>query len=99
MCAIVIIAGSHLISANLGDCRGVLCREGVTVDLSQDHKPNVPSEKERIERKGGNVSSGRLGKLSVSRAFGDFGYKMQREKSGKNLLSVKPEIRAHKIDY
>ena len=49
----------------------------MAVDLSQDHKPNVPSEKERIERKGGNVSSGRLGKLSVSRAFGDYGYRKQ----------------------
>lgn len=45
------------------------------------------------------VIAGRLGKLAVSRAFGDFSYKKQREKSGKNLLSVKPDIRAHKIDY
>jgi hypothetical protein len=33
---------AHMIIANLGDCRAVLCRGGKAVRLSEDHKPSRP---------------------------------------------------------
>lgn len=37
-----------LLSANIGDSRGVLSRNGRAVDLTRDHKPNDDKEKARI---------------------------------------------------
>ena len=48
-------AHASLISANVGDSRAVLSRHGQAVELTEDHKPNLPSELERIERLGGSV--------------------------------------------
>ncbi len=67
------IIGDTLISANAGDSRSVLCREGRAVRMSRDHKPIDPDEKARITQLGGFVEDKRvLGTLSVSRALGDF---------------------------
>ena len=41
--------------ANVGDCRAVLCRDGQAVRLTNDHKPNDPAEKARVEAAGGFV--------------------------------------------
>jgi serine/threonine protein phosphatase PrpC len=38
---------SSLISANVGDSRAVLARGGRAVDLTEDHKPDLPSERAR----------------------------------------------------
>ncbi|KAH0890652.1 hypothetical protein HID58_053081 [Brassica napus] len=32
-------SGKHLMLANAGDGRAVLCRNGEAIDMSQDHKP------------------------------------------------------------
>jgi len=60
---------------NLGDCRCVLCRDNLAVQLSKDHKPSWPDEKARIEKLGGiikfDAGDWRIGDLSVSRSFGD----------------------------
>ena len=74
---------------NVGDCRIILStKSGKHVyPVSKDHKPDSPSERQRIEEAGGSVyqssaktKSGNIiygphrihpGKLSVSRAFGD----------------------------
>lgn len=59
--------------ANIGDSRAVLSRDDTAVPLSTDHKPDVPTEKNRIEKAGGFVKLGRVnGTLSLSRSFGDF---------------------------
>mmetsp|Transcript_76960 Transcript_76960/g.213886 ORF Transcript_76960/g.213886 Transcript_76960/m.213886 type:complete len:603 (+) Transcript_76960:76-1884(+) len=73
---------------NIGDSRILLGRaDGTIVEgngtdggLTTDHKPDHPSERERIERTGGTVQEvqgvARVnGDLAVSRAFGDAQYK------------------------
>ncbi|KAK1948328.1 putative protein phosphatase 2C 59 [Phytophthora citrophthora] len=42
-------------TANVGDCRAVMCRSGRGVALTRDHKPDRPDETQRIERAGGLV--------------------------------------------
>jgi serine/threonine protein phosphatase PrpC len=58
-----LLRGSQLWVANAGDSRCIRAsksKEGddkiVTQDLSRDHNPDAPGEKERIERSGGYVS-------------------------------------------
>ncbi len=71
-----LISPGHIICANTGDSRAVLCRNGAAVALSQDHKPYDEEEKARIEAAGGTVKFNRVnGDLAVSRALGDFVYK------------------------
>lgn len=42
--------------ANIGDSRAVLCRNGQAIPLSTDHKPELQSEHNRIQKAGGFVS-------------------------------------------
>jgi len=61
---------------NAGDTRAIKCnRSSIAEQLSQDHKPNSPEEKRRIEQLGGKIefdgSDWRIKDLSLSRAFGD----------------------------
>jgi serine/threonine protein phosphatase PrpC len=44
-----------ILAANIGDSRAILCRNGTGWELSRDHKPNDPTERERIESRGGQV--------------------------------------------
>ncbi|XP_010024831.2 probable protein phosphatase 2C 49 [Eucalyptus grandis] len=72
-----LILGRHLLVANVGDCRAVLCRKGVAVEMSQDHKPSFPPEQKRVEDLGGWINDGYLnGWLSVTRALGDWDLKL-----------------------
>jgi len=70
----VLILGSRLLVANVGDTRAVLSRNGVALRLSYDHKPDLPEEEERIRALGGFVGDDQRvnAVLAVSRAFGDF---------------------------
>jgi serine/threonine protein phosphatase PrpC len=69
-------SATMLYCANVGDSKAVLCRGGHAVELSYDHKPSRPDEKERIIAAGGTVVTGRLfGVLGVSRSFGDARFK------------------------
>eukprot|EP00501_MAST-03F_sp_TOSAG23-6_P001632 GSMAST32.ASY1.ANO1.1699.1 assembled CDS len=75
------ITSDHIVCANVGDSRAVLCRQNAdnTINafpLSYDHKPKNPIETKRIVAAGGTVSMNRVnGDLAVSRALGDFMYK------------------------
>eukprot|EP00834_Sanchytrium_tribonematis_P000604 NODE_11_length_54881_cov_1.430718.p17 type:complete len:395 gc:universal NODE_11_length_54881_cov_1.430718:31658-32842(+) len=76
----------HVYTANAGDSRAILCRNGDAFGLSYDHKPTLESELKRIYEKGGFVEFGRVnGNLALSRAFGDFEYK-QAYHQGKGAL-------------
>lgn len=89
---IVLILGDTVFCANIGDCRSVICRNGKALCLSQDHKPTNAFETKRIKEAGGHIECGRVnGRLSVSRAFGDF--KMKKEENSSDLISVEPDIR------
>ncbi|KAK7406055.1 hypothetical protein VNO78_07671 [Psophocarpus tetragonolobus] len=73
--AVVVVGKEEIVVANCGDSRAVLCRGGVAVPLSRDHKPDRPDEKERIEAAGGRVinwdGNRVLGVLATSRSIGD----------------------------
>mmetsp|Transcript_27578 Transcript_27578/g.73491 ORF Transcript_27578/g.73491 Transcript_27578/m.73491 type:complete len:660 (+) Transcript_27578:201-2180(+) len=104
-CAAVVacIVGGWIWCANLGDSRALLCRDGRAVELSLDHKPDREDEAERIESAGGFVSFRRvLGRLAVSRAFGDEEYKAVPDKNGGGdignpLVIADPEIRLERV--
>ena len=70
---VALIVGNKLYCANVGDARGIMCRDGKALDLSVDHKAKRKDEQERIKSQGGYIVYGRvLGRLAISRAFGDF---------------------------
>ena len=57
---VCIITASEVICANSGDSRAVLSRKGVAYEMSKDHKPDNPEEKERITKAGGFVEENRV---------------------------------------
>lgn len=76
--------------ANVGDSRvllgqrsgGMISGSGTDQGLTTDHKPDNPSERQRIYRTGGFVQAGEMGgpvrvngELAVSRCFGDARFK------------------------
>ena len=67
------LIGNKLFCANLGDARAVMSRGGKAIDLSVDHKAKRKDELERIKSQGGYIVYGRvLGRLAITRSFGDF---------------------------
>ncbi|XAR56950.1 Phosphoprotein phosphatase [Bertholletia excelsa] len=86
-----LVLGRHLMVANAGDCRAVLCRKGVAVQMSQDHKPSYSPERKRIEDLGGYIEYGYLnGDLAVTRALGDWYLKFLSGSA--SPLTAEPEI-------
>ncbi|PWA99500.1 protein phosphatase 2CA [Artemisia annua] len=50
-----VVTPDKIVVSNCGDSRAVLCRNGVAIPLSSDHKPDRPDELARIEEAGGRV--------------------------------------------
>ena len=74
---VVMTKGKELWCANAGDSRCVAGVSGMAKALSNDHKPMDTKEKARIEAAGGFVEFNRVnGNLALSRAMGDFVFKM-----------------------
>ncbi|VDM61029.1 unnamed protein product [Angiostrongylus costaricensis] len=90
----------RIIVANAGDSRAVLCRGGIAVDLSIDHKPEDDIEKKRIVNAGGYVNEdGRVnGGLNLSRAFGDHSYKKNFDLPLRDqMITALPDVRVETL--
>ncbi|XP_026454687.1 probable protein phosphatase 2C 27 [Papaver somniferum] len=93
------IFGRSLLVANVGDCRAVLSRLGVAVEMSKDHRPCCVKEQKRIESLGGYIDDGYLnGQLGITRALGDWHIKglKSKETNGEEQigpLSAEPELK------
>ncbi|MQL89573.1 hypothetical protein Taro_022143 [Colocasia esculenta] len=72
---VAVLCSTHIIIANCGDSRAVLCRGKQPLPLSVDHKPNREDEYARIEAAGGKVIQWNghrvFGVLAMSRSIGD----------------------------
>lgn len=93
---VALLVGRELFVANAGDSRCVLCRNGKTVEMSFDHKPEDEEESQRITKAGGRVTmDGRVnGGLNLSRAIGDHAYKMNKDlKPEEQMISAMPDIK------
>ena len=98
----VLITPTEFYIANAGDSRAVLCRGGVAVPLSEDHKPNDPRESERIMKAGGTVEESQggarthyrvNGNLNLSRAIGDLEYKKNVDlQPHEQMITSTPDI-------
>lgn len=63
-----LLRNKRLYVANAGDSRCVICRAGTAVALSEDHKPELDRERERIYAGNGYIENGRVnGNLNLSR--------------------------------
>ncbi|KAM0919231.1 hypothetical protein ACQ4PT_008349 [Festuca glaucescens] len=54
--SVALIRGNQIIVGSVGDSLCVLSRNGQAMDLSTDHKPNLPDERRRIQNAGGRVT-------------------------------------------
>ena len=71
----------------MGDSRAVASVHGAVQELSFDHKPNVDSERARIQAAGGWVDLNRVnGNLALSRALGDYVFKKNVNKSAEEQI-------------
>lgn len=102
-CALTcVLYGGNLYLANVGDSRAILGSQNgqFVYQLTVDHKPSNKREKNRIEMAGGKIiSSNEMGvsrifpgKLSLTRAFGDFSAKVKSLGGNPDVLIAKPEI-------
>lgn len=76
---LILITATHIYCANSGDARGVVCEKGKSLDLSRDHKPDLPAERSRVIAAGHYVEDSRVdGVIAISRALGDWEYKSDK---------------------
>lgn len=98
----VLVTPTEFYIANAGDSRAVLCRNGIAVPLSEDHKPNDPRESERIVKAGGTVEESQggarthyrvNGNLNLSRAIGDLEYKKNADlQPHEQMITSTPDV-------
>lgn len=95
---------TRVIVANAGDSRCVLGSKGKdqsveALAMSEDHKPELPSEAARIKAGGGQITwmpgGARVqGDLNLSRALGDFRHKQQQNvPPERQIVTASPEVR------
>lgn len=72
---VAVVCSTHILVANCGDSRAVLCRAKAPMPLSVDHKPDRKDEWDRIEAADGKVIQWNgyrvFGVLAMSRSIGD----------------------------
>lgn len=104
---VVMRIGQSLYAAHCGDSRAVMCRSGEPLRLTEDHKPNLPRERKRVESVGGRVDFARCWRvivdpgdgrpasgLAVSRSFGDPDFKEPL-----NLITATPDVMREQLEY
>ena len=90
---VILITATHIYCANSGDARGVLCEKGKSLDLSRDHKPDLPTERSRVISAGHYVEDSRVdGVIAISRALGDWEYKSDKLLPEKMAVSGYPDV-------
>ncbi|CAM0910088.1 unnamed protein product [Alopecurus aequalis] len=108
---VAVIRGNRIIVGNVGHSRCILSRGRQAMDLSIDHKPNLPGERQRIENAGGRVTepfrfAGRIqfgsyrvnGILAMSRAIGYFHFKSNPELDAtEQIVTCNPDVRTEVI--
>lgn len=97
---VALVVDQTIYVANLGDSRCILCRDSAAFPLSEDHKPDNESEKQRIEAAGGEVIYGRINYgVNVSRAIGDHNYKANPHIGKKEQMVIAwPDVKVEKLD-
>ena len=96
---VVLIKNNKVYCGNVGDSRAVVCIQGMTFQLSYDHKPSNDLEQKRIVDAGGWVEFNRVnGNLALSRALGDFAFKRNQSKLPKDqIVTAYPDISCFEI--
>lgn len=102
---VILRLGETLYAAHCGDSRAVLCRSGEALRLTEDHKPNLPRERKRVEDLGGRVDFARCWRvivdpgdgrpasgLAVSRSFGDPDFKEPL-----HLVTATPDVMSERL--
>jgi len=91
---VAMMKGKKVWVANAGDSRCIAGVGGVAKALSNDHKPMDAKEKARIEAAGGFVEFNRVnGNLALSRAMGDFVFKMNDKLlQSEQIVTCYPDI-------
>ena len=80
--------------ANIGDSRCLVGRSTSggrlqALQLSYDHKPTLPEERQRIEHAGGQIINNRVnGGIDISRAFGDHNFKQNKRLNRKQQMVI-----------
>ena len=89
----VVVRGTHIAAANVGDSRAILRRaDGSVAVLTDDHRCANPTERERILRLGGPgaIRNGRVvGVLEPTRTIGDLEEKLA---AGPEVISAVPSV-------
>ena len=96
---VALVTKDEIYVANAGDARCVLARNGHAIEMSTDHKPELPTEKSRIEKAGGFVEENRVkGILNLSRSLGDLEYKSEKSLGPElQMITAFPELKVEKI--
>ena len=96
---VVLITKKEIYVANAGDSRCVMCKNGIAIGMSEDHKPDLEMEKTRIEKAGGYVEGNRVnGCLNLSRSLGDLSYKNNTNLDySQQLIIPTPDVRVEQI--
>eukprot|EP00927_Polykrikos_kofoidii_P022180 TRINITY_DN20756_c0_g1_i1.p1 TRINITY_DN20756_c0_g1~~TRINITY_DN20756_c0_g1_i1.p1 ORF type:complete len:351 (+),score=65.13 TRINITY_DN20756_c0_g1_i1:142-1194(+) len=103
---VCLVGPEQIVVANAGDSRAVLCRHGQAVPLSEDHKPNLPGELQRISNAGGTVERQQAGtivqyrvngNLNLSRSIGDLEYKKNADLGpAEQMICSTPDVSTFK---
>ncbi len=81
-CTVILIdeLRNKIYQINLGDSKSIILGVNGIISATKNHEPNDLMEWDRIEKASGFVENNRvMGSLAISRAFGDFIYKIDND--------------------